>query len=159
MMSMKHSFKELGVHAIAGVSALGEPILMQQPNILTKRTNTPWQVRCIQGHIAANMNRAIRMADLGRIVNFSSYRIKRVFKDNFGCSPHQYLMRRRVARAQSLLSISDDPLSRIAAECGFASESHLNKVFRKVVGEPPGRWRRCQRRQSSDRLSQAIRTR
>jgi len=104
----------------------------------------PWQVRCIQAHIAANMRSAIRTADLAAIMGFSSCRIRRVIKDHFGCTPHQYLMRRRVERTQRLLLISDDPLGQIAAECGFVSQSHFSNVFHKMVGERPGRWRRSQ---------------
>jgi AraC-like DNA-binding protein len=62
-------------------------------------------------HIAANMHTAIRTADLARIVGVSSCRIKCVFKDSFGFTPHQYPIRRRVARAQSLLLTSQDSLS------------------------------------------------
>ena len=112
---------------------------------MSKRSNTaPWQLRCIQAHIAANLHTVIRIADLAGMVGFSSYRIKRLIKDNCGCTPHQYVIRRRVERAQRLLLISDDPVSQIATECGFVSHSHLSSVFQKIVGERPGRWRRFQ---------------
>jgi AraC-like DNA-binding protein len=74
------------------------------------------------------------------------------------CTPHQYLMRRRVERTQRLPLISDDPLSQIAAECGFVSQSHLSNVFLKMVGERPGRWRRVRRAGIRDPASRAIRT-
>ena len=106
----------------------------------TCTNTTPWQVRCIQAHISANMHTALRTADLAGIVAFSSYRLKRVFQDNFDCTPHQYLIRRRVARAQCLLLISDDSISQIAAECGIVSQAHLSNMFHKIVGERPGRW-------------------
>ena len=111
-------------------------------------TMVPWQVRCIQGHIAANLHTGIRIADLAEIARCSSYRIKRVFKHNFGCTPHQYLIRRRVERAQRLLILSDDSLSQIATECGFVNQSHFSDLFHKIVGERPGRWRRLQAREN-----------
>ena len=137
-MTMHVSFEELDGRAVADASALGGATI-------SKRSNTaPWQLRCIQAHIAANMHTSIRMADLAAIVGFSLYRIKRIINDNFGCAPHQYVIRRRVERAQRLLLISDDPVSQIATECGFVSHSHLSSVFHKIVGERPGRWRRFQ---------------
>lgn len=143
MMTTRISFEELDVRAIVDASA---PAAATMPRC----SNTaPWQVRCIQAHIAANMHAAIRTADLAAIMGFSSYRIVRVIKEHFGCTPHQYLMRRRVERTQRLLLISDDPLSRIAAECGFMSPSHFSSVFHKMVGERPGRWRRSQARRQS----------
>jgi AraC family transcriptional regulator len=102
----------------------------------------PWQARCIQGYIAANLHRTIRVMDLVRVMQFSPNRFDRVFKENFGCTPHRYVMRRRIERAQSLLLMTNDPLSQIAAECGFVNQSHLGNLFRKIVGETPGKWRR-----------------
>jgi AraC family transcriptional regulator len=152
MVMTQISFEELGVHAVAEASIRERPreaTVIGQARVMPKCANiAPWQVRCIQGHIAANLQTGIRIADLAGIVRCSSYRIKRVFKNNFGCTPHQYLIRRRVERAQRLLLMSDDPLTQIAAECGFVSQSHLSYLFHRIVGERPGRWRRTQVRQN-----------
>ena len=109
---------------------------------LRRGVMAPWQARCIQGYIAANLHRTIRVMDLVRVVRFSPSRFDRVFKESFGCTPHQYVMRRRIERAQSLLLMSNDTLSQIAAECGFVNQSHLSNLFHKLVGETPGKWRR-----------------
>jgi len=104
----------------------------------------PWQARCIQGYVAANLRGPIKVGDLVRVLKFSPKRFDRVFKQSFGCTPHQYVMRRRIERAQSLLLMYNDPLSKIAAECGFVNQSHLSNLFRRIVGEAPGKWRRLQ---------------
>jgi len=148
MVMTQISFEELGVHAVAEASIRERPreaTVIGQARVMPKCANiAPWQVRCIQGHIAANLQTGIRIADLAGIVRCSSYRIKRVFKNHFGCTPHQYLIRRRVERAQRLLLMSDDSLTQIAAECGFVSQSHFSYLFHRIVGERPGRWRRTQ---------------
>jgi AraC family transcriptional regulator len=102
----------------------------------------PWQARCIQGYVAANLHGTIRVMDLVRVLQFPPGRFDRQFKESFGCTPHQYVIRRRIERAQRLLLMSNDPLSQIAGECGFVNQSHLSNLFHKIVGEPPGRWRR-----------------
>jgi AraC family transcriptional regulator len=146
------SFEKLGVHAVAEASTHEHPreaAILEPARVMPKCANiAPWQMRCIQGHIAANLQTGVRIADLAGIVRCSSYRIRRVFKNNFGCTPHQYLIRRRVERAQRLLLMSDDSLTQIAAECGFVSQSHLSYLFQRIVGERPGRWRRTQVRQN-----------
>jgi transcriptional regulator GlxA family with amidase domain len=113
-----------------------------EPIALRRGVMAPWQARCIQGHIAANLHGTIRVMDLVRAVQFSPNRFDRVFKESFDCTPHQYVMRRRIERAQSLLLMTNDPLSQVAAECGFVNQSHLSNLFRKIVGETPGNWRR-----------------
>jgi AraC family transcriptional regulator len=117
----------------------------------------PWQARCIQGYIAANLHGTIRVMDLVRVLQFSPNRFDRVFKESFGCTPHQYVMRRRIERAQSLLLMSDDSLSQIAAECGFVNPSHLSNLFHRIVGEPPGRWRRIQARRYEHESQESLR--
>ena len=102
----------------------------------------PWQARCIQAYIALNMHSTIRVMDLVRVVRFAPNRFDRVFKKTFDCTPHQYVMRMRIAHAQRLLLGTDDSLSKIAAACGFGNQSHLSNLFRKMMGQAPGEWRR-----------------
>jgi AraC family transcriptional regulator len=102
----------------------------------------PWQERCIQAYVALNLHTKIRVLDLVRVVRFAPNRFDRVFKKTFECSPHQYVMRKRIAHAQRLLLESDDTLSKIAETCGLGSQSHLSNLFRRMMGQSPGKWRR-----------------
>jgi AraC family transcriptional regulator len=52
-------------------------------------------------------------------------------------------MRRRIERAQGVMLRTSSSLAQIAAECGLADQAHLNKSFRRFVGESPGAWRRA----------------
>jgi AraC-like DNA-binding protein len=36
---------------------------------------------------------------------------------------------------------TSDPLCRIALSCGMSDQAHFCKAFKRLVGEPPGRWR------------------
>lgn len=101
----------------------------------------PWQARCVQGYIAANLHSTIRVMDLIRMMKFCPNRFGRVFKQTFGCTPHQYIIGKRIERAKSLMLMSKDTLAQIAAECGFVNQSHLSNLFRKIVGVSPSWWR------------------
>jgi AraC family transcriptional regulator len=109
-----------------------------------RETMAAWQARCIQAYIAVNVHSTIRVMDLVRVVRFAPNRFDRVFKKTFDCTPHQYVMRMRIAHAQRLLLRTDDSLSKLAAACGFGNQSHLSNLFRKMMGQPPGKWRRAQ---------------
>jgi transcriptional regulator GlxA family with amidase domain len=106
----------------------------------------PWKVRCLRAYIAAHLHATIRTVDLAKVVQVGPFRLKRMFKENFGCTPHQYVIRMRVERAQKLLAMSGDSLAQIATECGFTGQSHLSHLFYKIVGERPGAWRRATHR-------------
>lgn len=103
----------------------------------------PWQIRRVKTHIEANLDAAIRVKELAKLVKLSSFHFCRAFRDSFGDSPHGYVMRRRVERAQGLMLTTNASLGQIAADCGLADQAHFNKLFRRFVGESPGMWRRA----------------
>ena len=66
----------------------------------------------------------------------------RVFLAGAGCTPVQYITRRRIARAQALLASTDQSIQRIALQCGYSSYTYFTSVFRKHVGRSPGDYRK-----------------
>jgi AraC family transcriptional regulator len=101
-----------------------------------------WQARCIQGYIASNLQGTIRLADLAGVAQLGLPSFKRQFKKYFELTPYQYVIRKRIERAQNLMVISDESLKGISAECGFSDQFHFSNLFRAVVGQRPGAWRR-----------------
>jgi AraC family transcriptional regulator len=103
----------------------------------------PWQKRVVQTHIETHLDWTIQTKHLAQLVNLSPFHFCRTFRDSFGLSPHQYVMRKRLERAQGLMLTTSASLSQIAADCGLADQAHLTKQFRKLVGESPAVWRRA----------------
>jgi AraC family transcriptional regulator len=103
----------------------------------------PWQIRRVKTHIDANLDATLRVKELADLVKLSPFHFCRAFRDSFGDSPHGYVMRRRVERAQGLLLTTNASLGQIALDCGLADQAHFNKLFRRFVGESPGMWRRA----------------
>jgi AraC family transcriptional regulator len=102
----------------------------------------PWQLRLVFTHVEANLTSVIATKDLAGLAKRSRHHFSRAFRDSVGQSPHAYVMRRRIEHAQALMLGTAHSLGRIAAECGLADQAHLNKAFRRAVGESPGCWRR-----------------
>jgi Helix-turn-helix domain len=69
--------------------------------------------------------------------------LSRAFRQSIGLPPHQWLLQRRVDKAKQLLRDSRSPLAEVAADCGFADQSHFTRVFTRAVGISPGQWRRA----------------
>ena len=80
-----------------------------------------------------------KMADA---LHVSPYYLAHVCKESTGYSPLQYVLRRRIGEAQTLLITTDLPVTRIAAQVGYDNPSHFNAQFSKAVGMPPRTFRR-----------------
>ena len=103
----------------------------------------PWMVRKVSTYIETHLDSVISSADLAGLAKQSVYHFCRAFRESFAESPHKYVMRRRIERAQGLMLQTNLSLAQIAIECGLADQAHLNRSFRRFVGECPGAWRRA----------------
>lgn len=68
---------------------------------------------------------------------------RRQFAATFGCSPHAWLIQRRIERARTMLADRSISLAETALELGFASQAHFTEAFRQATGFTPGRYRRA----------------
>lgn len=103
----------------------------------------PWQIRKVTSHIEANLDRSIKNEELAALVRLNPSHFGRAFRNSLGEPPHEYVIRRRVERAQGLMLSTDASLSEIALDCGLADQSHLTRLFRRFAGESPRAWRRA----------------
>lgn len=83
-----------------------------------------------------------KLEDLAARAGISPPHFCRVFKKATGVSPHQYVMRARLDRAQTMLEQSDMSIATIAEVLGFTSQSHFTRAFRQFSGEAPTMFRR-----------------
>jgi AraC family transcriptional regulator len=100
------------------------------------------QERVVYDYIHQHLGENIALDDLAALVSLSRYHFARRFRASTGTAPHEYVLQQRVARARTLLTRTNCPLPEIALICGFADQSHLNRVFKKRTGVSPGQYRR-----------------
>jgi AraC family transcriptional regulator len=126
-----------------GVIASSNPCGINSPVPVPRGGLAPWQIRKVSAYINIHLNLTIGTADLAELVKLSVCHFCRAFRASFGESPHTYVMRKRIERAQGMMLQTSSSLAQIAIECGLADQAHLNKSFRRFVGESPGAWRRA----------------
>jgi transcriptional regulator GlxA family with amidase domain len=103
----------------------------------------PSAVRRIREYVEANLEFRIELVDLAAIANLSRCHFAYAFKQSLGCTPHRYVMSRRLERARQLLGESALPIAEIALATGFADQSHLSRSFRALFGVSPRAYRRA----------------
>ncbi|MFI7102264.1 helix-turn-helix domain-containing protein [Streptomyces sp. NPDC050161] len=87
--------------------------------------------------IHAHLSQRVTLADLAAVAGVSESHFTRVFKASTGQSPHRYVTQRRVAHARRELVRTSRPIAEIAAEAGFADQSHLTRTLRRYEGATP----------------------
>ncbi|MFM0466716.1 AraC family transcriptional regulator [Paraburkholderia strydomiana] len=88
-----------------------------------------------------HMDGNIGLDELASIAGIDRFRLTRLFQQAFGTSPHAYLVRLRLRAARRLLAIGRTP-AEVAAEVGFADQSHLGRWFRRAYRMTPAAYRR-----------------
>jgi RpiB/LacA/LacB family sugar-phosphate isomerase len=101
----------------------------------------PWRLQRVFAYIRENLAREVSVAQLAKTVGMSQYYFSKLFKMSTGTTPHQYVMRQRVERAQELLHDHGIALAKVATQVGFETQSHFTSVFRHIVGVTPKRYR------------------
>lgn len=99
-------------------------------------------IQSVKEYIAENLNENLTVSRLAEIVNMSSSHFSRVFKQQTGFSPYDYILISRLNRAKYLLQVTDMTVSSIAYEIGFNSESNFIYFFTENEGISPSKFRK-----------------
>jgi YesN/AraC family two-component response regulator len=92
-------------------------------------------------HIRKNYNRKVTLEQTAALVYLSPAYFSRIFKEEMGVNFNTYVNQVRVDAAKKLLLNEAVPLVDIASQAGFDGQSYFSKVFKKMTGMTPGRYR------------------
>jgi len=95
------------------------------------------RLRQVLSYIESNLGREMSLGDIAAVAGLSVSHFKGLFRQSVGVPVHQYVIRRRVERASSLLRENKLSISQIALETGFAHQSHLAHHMRRLLGVSP----------------------
>ncbi len=123
------------------VAAILRNLQAADPNA-AKHNIAPHKMRLITSYIDAHSDQQIRIDTLAALADISKFHFARMFKQETGLSPYQYVLRHRIRKLRGLLMDSRKSLAELAFEVGFSSQSHMSETFRKVVGISPGKYRK-----------------
>lgn len=110
--------------------AQAQPVVSETGNRLRSHLD-----RCVFG-------KAPSLDELAALAARSKVQTIRIFKRDFGETPAQYLIRRKIAAARELLRSSSGTIKEIAAALEFSDEYHFAALFKRKTGFPPGYYRR-----------------
>jgi AraC family transcriptional regulator len=88
------------------------------------------------------LDQDLGLAEIAGVAHLSPCHFARLFKRSTGLPPHQYVIARRVERAQALLRAGGLTAGEVAVAVGFSDQAQLTRHFKRLVGVTPARFRR-----------------
>jgi len=96
----------------------------------------------VEKYILDNIDNPITLEDIASEVGYNEAYITRVFKKEFGLTPHAFLINKRIEKAKrKLLKSKNVNLAQLSNEVGFYDQSHFSKVFKRVFAMTPNKYK------------------
>lgn len=102
----------------------------------------PKKVKHIVEYISANIDKKLEVEELIQNTSWTKRHLTRVFMQYLKISPYQYILKRKIEKANSLLIETDIPINEIAFELGFQNYSSFCNAFKKINEETPENFRK-----------------
>ena len=100
-----------------------------------------WRLKRVVDYIDDHLADKISLLDLAAVAGLSRMHFASQFRVATGLRPHEFLLRRRIRRAEELLQNGTMTIVETALSVGFQTQAHFTTVFKRFVGHTPRQWR------------------
>jgi AraC family transcriptional regulator len=108
------------------------------------------KLRTLIEYIMENLGGSPTLEQMAAVAHLSPYHFVRQFKAATGLPPHQYVIARRVERAQHLMRVDGElGLVEVARRVGFSNQTDFSFHFKRIAGIAPGQFRISARKEIS----------
>ena len=127
-------------HALA--AALVDRYAVRRPPVRMYQGGlTPARLRRIKELVHAKIESELTLHEMAQAVQLSIAHFSQMFRKSTGESPHQFVLRQRIERAKQMLRAAEARILDVAIACGFKTQQHFARVFRRVCGTSPTEYR------------------
>jgi AraC family transcriptional regulator len=111
-----------------------------------------WRLKRVLEYIEQHLSEKIGLHDLAAVAGLSRMHFASQFRHATGRRPHEFLLKRRVRRAEELLRDTSTSIVEISLIVGFQTQAHFTTVFKRFTGCTPHKWRAIKQPNQSPRL-------
>ncbi|NJK27486.1 MAG: helix-turn-helix transcriptional regulator [Coleofasciculaceae cyanobacterium SM2_3_26] len=115
---------------------------IQPPGNDSQSGLSPKDLNLVREYIANHKSHPITIGELAALVCLSEYHFIRSFKKSAGMTPYRYILHKRLELARDLILDTKMRLVDIAIACGFSSQSHMTRLFKRHFHQTPMEARR-----------------
>src|SRR5258707_356281 len=125
--------------------AIGARLLASASGVATSErsrgsTLAPWRLKRAIDYVEACLAEPVSLADVAASAGLTRMHFAAQFRAATGLRPHEYLLRRRIERAQEMLVGTGMPLVDIALSVGVQTQSHFSRAFKRYAVQPQRAW-------------------
>ncbi|TQV78053.1 helix-turn-helix transcriptional regulator [Exilibacterium tricleocarpae] len=148
MQRIWHVTKEYGFSSDLLIDGLWMTIigrLLELVNIKPKPSRhklSSVHIKTIGDYVEENYHQSINTATLAGLVGMSVSRFAKEFRQSTSKTPYQFVLEKRIEKAQLFLCQKSAKLCDVAYRCGFASQTHLSDIFREKLGTTPKQYQK-----------------
>jgi AraC-like DNA-binding protein len=123
--------------------ALHKIIMQVAAELRSRREPTARQSQELRDYLDRCVRETPSLAKMAKIMGRSESQTIRTFKREWGLTPYQFLIERKLQKARVLLTGTAKAVKEIAAELGFNDEYHFSALFKQKVGLSPKHFRKA----------------
>ncbi len=105
---------------------------MVEKNIVKNRS----RIGFVVDYIKRNLHQKLSIDSIAKLAYVSKSNFFKMFKDEFGTSPNDFILQERINRAKELLA-SQNSIKETAYQTGFSDTNYFTRVFKQLVGVTP----------------------
>ncbi|MBE6250525.1 MAG: AraC family transcriptional regulator [Bacteroidales bacterium] len=107
----------------------------------SEEMSTAQKIEKINNYISCNLCRKISLEEVADYINMNRIYFCMFFKNHFKEGFSDHVNRKRIEKARGLLLSTDKSMPSIASECGFKTLQYFTRVFTRMTGTTPGKYR------------------
>lgn len=96
-------------------------------------------------YIKQNLSGKLTLTDISLHLHCSTVTLTQHFKEEFGMTVMEYVLKKRMELAERFLFDTDEPLRSVAEAVGFSDVEYFSRTFKRTHGLPPATWRNVNR--------------
>lgn len=115
--------------------------MLESAYLLIKSMEHTSIIKSVRKYIDDHYAEKLTMEDVAASVSMSPSYLAALFKEKMSMTVHDYLIRVRIEKSIELMSRRDLSIKQVMQQCGIESQSYYNRIFKKMIGVTPGKYR------------------